>query len=260
MCYAQLGELLNDTEKVDPLTPKLVKGIMKQDSKLVEGAANKMNWWQLAQKAQQNQDKPEQGVAEAAVATGMGFLGPMLGGGAAAGGAAGTAANAAPAAMTAAEMAAMTAAEQAAAITAQEAAMQAAQQGLLANAPQGFANTMEAGLMGPTSHVTDAAMRMSTGPGPGVAAPGKGLLGQMDSYLINNDMSQYAGRLGNQSKQGRFAVKQGLGMMQEPQQQTPQAPPPRPYQEQQAQMPYGMQNQEIPEELKRKLRAMGYPI
>ena len=99
---------------------------------------------------------------------------------------------------------------------------------------------------------------MSEAPGPGVVAPGQQFNANLDTGLMNRGMSNMAGRLGNQSKMGKFMTKQGMQMMQ-PEPQQPMAPPQRyQHQEQQMQPLYGQQ--EIPEELKRKLRAMGYPI
>lgn len=79
MCYENLAQILNNTEKYDPITPKLVKGLMKQDSKLVEDVADKWNWNLVQQEAQSNIDNPAEGVAKASVATGLGFLGAGIG-------------------------------------------------------------------------------------------------------------------------------------------------------------------------------------
>lgn len=73
MCYEQLGNILNKTEKYDPITPKLIKEQMKFDSRGVKSAADRLNWDMLGQEAQRNIDKPEEGVAKASVATGLGF-------------------------------------------------------------------------------------------------------------------------------------------------------------------------------------------
>lgn len=79
MCYDRLGEILNKTEKYDPITPALLKKTMAQDSRSVKQLADRWNWDWLGNEAQSNIEKPEEGIAKASVATGLGFLGAGAG-------------------------------------------------------------------------------------------------------------------------------------------------------------------------------------
>src|SRR5688572_18431722 len=126
---------------------------------------------------------------------------------------------------------------------------------------------MEAGLMDANQSLANAYMPknpmdaynvgtgMSEAPGPGVVRPGQQFNANVDTGLMNRGMPQMAGRMGNQSKFGKFATKQGMQMMM-PKQQQPM-PQQRPFQHQESQsaLPYSSpyDQQEIPEELKRLL-------
>ena len=269
MCYEQLGEFWNKSKWIDPIASQSLEHQTDLMSDAAESIGERWNWPMLAEEARYNKDHTSEALGKGAVSAASWWAGNALGAGSAAGNAAGAAGSAATqTATTAAEIAAKTAAEEAAKLAAERAVEQAAMgsEGLLS---QGFGNTVEAGLMNPNASLANTYMPknpldayrygagMSNAPGPGVVAPNQQFNAQLDTAMMNRGMSDYAGRLGNQSKMGRFATKQGLNMMQPEQ---PQMAPPQRYQhqEQKQQPMYGQQ--EIPEDLKRKLRAMGYQV
>ena len=271
MCYENLGEFWNKSKWVDPLGQAVVEHATDETSDAAESAGKRLNIPILEQEAKYNKAHTSEAVGKVGVGAaswwaGNGGLDGLLGAGAGAAGAAAPAAT--QTATTTAEITAQLAAEEAARLAAERAAMMG---------PQGFANTMEAGLMAPEQSFAantympknpmDAyqyGLGMSNAPGPGVVAPGQQFNANMDTGLMNRGMSDYAGRFGArpggvQSKFNKFATKQGLNMLTQEEQKPQMAPPQRyQHQEQKQQPMYGQQ--EIPEDLKRKLRAMGYQV
>lgn len=79
MCYGKLAQTLDNTEKYDPITPKLIKKIFQTDSQNMARIGNAIGWDQLERDAHHNADNPSEGVAKASVATGLGFLGAGMG-------------------------------------------------------------------------------------------------------------------------------------------------------------------------------------
>lgn len=268
MCYEQLGEFWNKTKWIDPIASQSLEHQTDLMSDAGESLGERWNMPWLAEEARYNKDHTSEALGKGAVSAASWWAGNAAGGLMGAGGAAG--ANAATnTATTAAEIAARTAAEEAAKLAAEKAAEQAVMKGGEGLLSQGFGNTMEAGLMGPNASLADTYMPknlmdaynygpgMSQAPGPGVVAPGQQFNANLDTGLMNRGMSDYAGKVGSK-KFNQLATRQGLNMMQ-PQEPQQMAPPQRyQHQEQRQQPMYGQQ--ETPEELKRKLRAMGYPI
>ena len=84
MCTGKMARAFEKTKAWDPITPNIIEAIFKQDSKNVEGIGDALGWDQLERDAQWNQDNPQEGIANASLATGMGFAtagaGNMLGG------------------------------------------------------------------------------------------------------------------------------------------------------------------------------------
>jgi hypothetical protein len=244
MCYDKLGNLLNKTEKYDPITPKLAKAIMKNDSATVESIAKKWNWNLTEEEAKRNQEKPEEGIARAGVATGLGFLTAGMGNAAQAGAQGANAGTqvagqvAVTAAEKAAEQAAIQAAQeialqemlQSAQFAGQQGLLQGAEQGLLGAAeavPQGFANTMEAGLL--DTGYTPSSLWNAAKYGP---ESGQSMGQTMGNYAQGK--VDYATSPGvKQEARTNYLRRQGTNMMKQDEPQ--QAPPPRPYQQQEEQ-------------------------
>lgn len=183
----------------------------------------------LEQEGAKNEKNPGRAYGKALGSVASWYLGGLLGGASGAGGAAtGSGLSAAGEAGVGAGT-----------IAAEEAAKQAAMQGLL-----------------------------SAAPGPGVAASGMGNVAAADTYLINAGYPNMAGgkmtgllQTGSRSPASKYAMKQAIGMMNQPQQQPMQRPMPMP-QQQSAPMTqmYGMDPMMLDEETKRRLRMAGYPI
>lgn len=79
MSTAKMAELLEKTEKWDPLTTQLIEGVFKNDSRAMESLGERINYAPLAEHARYNQRNPEEGIANASKATAFGFLGAGLG-------------------------------------------------------------------------------------------------------------------------------------------------------------------------------------
>lgn len=79
MSTAKMAELLEKTEKWDPITPQLIQSAFKNDSRAMESLGERMNFAPLAEHARYNQQNPEEGIANASKATALGFLGAGLG-------------------------------------------------------------------------------------------------------------------------------------------------------------------------------------
>ena len=245
---------------------------VEQDSRNMAKLGNALGWDYLEQEGKENVGNPGRAVGKAAAHAATWYLGSGLGE---------MGAGASQMAPAATEAAVTTAAEQAAAKTAEELAREAATQGFEQSLmPQGFGTTMEAGLMdtGYTpSSLWNAAKNM-----PGNMP--KTIMGPQSEFQVGQGMGQTMqnygqGMMGRMTSPGfkqnlskNMMTRQGMGMMN---QQPPQPPPPQPYQrppEAQMQPMYGMNQHETgmgmqqpgmgmdEEELKRRLRAAGYPI
>ena len=254
MCYEQLGEVWNKTKWIDPLGQAVVEHATDHTSDAAESLGERWNWPMLANEARYNKEHTSEAIGKVGVGAaswwaGNGGLDGLLGAaGSAAGSGAGLLAGGATPALTAAEIAALQS------TIGTEGLMAAAYGAAVPGVSQGSAQaallaeqTAPFGAygLGKTMQAASGAEGLSTG---------QGLMGQYGGNLMSN--------LGGPRGQ-RLAMDQGLKMMQpEPQ---PQMVPPQRYQHQEQKLqspyqdPYGQQ-QEIPEELKRKLRAMGYPI
>lgn len=79
MSTAKMAHWLVETEKWDPITPQLIEGAFKNDSRAMESLGKKWNIPQLEQDARYNQQNPEEGIANASKATALGFLGAGIG-------------------------------------------------------------------------------------------------------------------------------------------------------------------------------------
>jgi hypothetical protein len=66
----KMAQTWEGMEDIDPLAYELSKSLVKNDSQLIEGAANGLGWDWLAQEAQYNQDNPGEGLAKASLAAG----------------------------------------------------------------------------------------------------------------------------------------------------------------------------------------------
>lgn len=238
--YDKLAQAFDNTKEWDPITPELIEGMFKNDSRAMESLGSRWNIGQLERDAQFNQDKPSQGLARAATATGLGFLGAG----------AGSAFQGAGAASEA------TAASELAAQEALNSAQFAGQQGLLgAEVPQGYMSGMEAGML--DTGYTPSSLWNAAKYGPDSGQSFGQTMGNYGQGLLSKATSPGA----RQSAGQRFAMDQGMKMMQ-PQQ--PQMAPSRPYGPPQKPPPpvYGQQDPfaGMSEEEKQKLRAMGYPV
>jgi hypothetical protein len=80
MSTAKMAELLEKTEKWDPITPQVIQSMFKNDSRAMQSLGDRWNIPQLSQDARYNQQNPEEGIANASKATALGFLGAGLGG------------------------------------------------------------------------------------------------------------------------------------------------------------------------------------
>jgi hypothetical protein len=213
----------------------LYKGSMiKEISQNAKHLGQMWNIPSLEQEGAKNEKNPGRAVGKAAAYTAGAYLGGLLGGAGAAGGAGAEAAG---------ETAATTAAEELAKQEALNSAQYASQQGLLSSAYSGA----------------------SMAPGPGVVAPGMQNVANADTALINAGYPNMAGgkltgllSTGAKSPAARYAMTQGLKMMNQPTQQPMSRPPMAPQQQQPMQMMYG--DSTLDEETKRKLRAAGYPV
>lgn len=256
MCYGEMGEFWNKTKMIDPIASQSLEHQTDLMSDAGESLGKRWNMPWLEQEGKYNKDHTSEALAKASVATLMGWLGAGgadsvagagagLMGGAGAAGAAGGAAG--TSALTAAELAALQAS------VGSEGLMAAAYGATVPGVSQGSAQaamlaeqTGQFGAygLGKTMQAASGAEGLSTG---------QGLMGKYGGNFLSN----MGGPKGQQ-----FAMNQGLKMMQ-PEQPQHMPPPPRyHHQEQQSQPMYGQSpyGQEIPEELKRKLRAMGYPV
>lgn len=74
----QLQEIFEKTKKYDKVTPEIIEGLFKFDSDNVEGFGRAIGWDQLEQDARYNQQHPSEGIANASLATGLGFMGAGL--------------------------------------------------------------------------------------------------------------------------------------------------------------------------------------
>ena len=245
MCYEQMGEMWNDTAKIDPMA-KLAKGQMEMDSRAMESLGKRWNIPMLERDAKANQEKPEEGIARAAVATGTAMLGNWLGatGGAAAG-----------AGATAAEQAALTASEKAAEEMMKQMALEAAQGGMTMGSevvPKGLMNTMEAGLMDTGYTPSNLYQAFKNGPGSGQG------MGQTMQNYGKGLMDRVTSPGARQAASKRYAMKQATGLMNPEQPQ--QAPTQRYQQPQQEPMPLPYDINNLSEEEKMRLRMKGYRI
>jgi hypothetical protein len=212
MCYGQLGELWEKSDEHIPGMKEMAKQ-MEFDSRGMESLGERWNLPWLAEEARSNQEKPSEGIAKASVATGSGFLGPLIGAWMGGGSAAPTyvdqVGNAYDGSMAGSSLGASggllssTAAYEAAvpAMNQQQAAMLAAQTGDFG--PYGLGKTMQAGsgAKGLTGF-----QRVASNTGGGLLSGGAGGGGGGNSKDIMNLM-------------------RAQQMMQPPQQQ---APPPAP--------------------------------
>jgi hypothetical protein len=237
--YEHLADTWQDS-KIDGLgmfnPQELVEESMKMDSRGIESLAKKWNLGGLEQEAHGNVSDPAKGIGKAstmaAASMAGGWLGNLFGG--------------APAAASAvppmAEMGGPMAAQL------------ASQMGVQSGQAAGLMGTMESGLMDtgytPSSLLNAAKYGPESGQsfGQTMGNYGRGLLSKAQSPGFKQDAQ-------------RYAVKQGLNMMDQPQQQ--QAPA-RPFQYQQEPMrnPYGQEDPlaNLTEEQKMQLRMMGYQV
>lgn len=202
MSTAKMAEYLEKTEKWDPITPRLIESQFKTDSRGMESLGKRWNIPQLEKDARYNQQNPEEGIANASKATGLGFLGAGLG-----------------------NLMGSAGAYQAAVpnVNSQQAAMLAQQTGEFGG--YGLGKTMQA------------------------ASGAQGMNPMLSAF------SDKMGGLLSNPEAKRFAMNQGMNMMQP--QQPQMAPPPPRYQPTQQQPPM---NPYMSEEEKMRLRQMGYQI
>jgi hypothetical protein len=236
--YEHLADTWQDS-KIDGLgmlnPQEGAEELMKFDSRGVESLAKKWNLGGLEQEAHGNVSDPAKGIGKASTAAGAamagGWLGSLFGG--------------APAAAAVPPMAEM---------GGPMAAQLASQMGVQSGQAAGLMGTMESALTDsgytPSSLLNAAKYGPESGQtfGETMGNYGRGLMSKVSSPGF---------------KQGaqRYAVKQGLNMMDSPQQQ--QAPA-RPFQYQQEPMrnPYSTQDPlaNLTEEQKMQLRMMGYQV
>lgn len=89
MSTAKMAKMLENTEDWDPITPQIIQSVFKNDSRAMESLGKRWNIQQLENDARYNQQNPEEGIANASKATGMGFLGAWAGNAAGAAGSGG---------------------------------------------------------------------------------------------------------------------------------------------------------------------------
>ena len=78
MCIGKMAEAFDKSDEWDPITGKVITALFKNDSQNAEALGKLLGWRQLENDAKWNQQNPEEGIAQASVATGMGFLGNGL--------------------------------------------------------------------------------------------------------------------------------------------------------------------------------------
>lgn len=229
---------------------EIMEELTKRGGRGVQSAGSRMNMPWLENMGRESVQDPAKTIAKASTAVGSWWLGNGLGG---------LMGEAAPAASTAADTASLVAptAAQTASLTAEQMATMSAEElakYMASQAPQGFANTMEAGLMD-TGYTPSSLLNAARyGPGSGqsfgqtMGNYGQGLMGKMTSPGFRQEAAR------------RYAMRQGMDMM------TPEQPvqaPPQRFQQPQEPLrnPYqtGVE-QELTEEEKQRLRAMGYQI
>jgi hypothetical protein len=250
--------------------------VAQQDSRNLADFFNKVGFQKGEDEAKYNVKNPGHAISTAAEYALAGYLGSLMAGGEAGAGAAGNAA--APVVDESAGLL-MSAGSNAATLAEQQAAEQALQQALQ-QAPQGLANTMEAGLTD-TGYTPSSLLNAFKNPGAtavsaanralGTSASQTGLLGKL---TVGSGTDKAAKGLlnGGGGKGSNMAQQMGMRMLFDQQQpQMPQSPPPRqgpvePLPRPYNQGPYGtssgnsMGMPSMDEEMKKKLRAMGYPV
>lgn len=75
----QLGEIFEKTKKYDPITTQFIEEVFQNDSDNMEGIGRAIGWDQLERDARWNQQNSNEGIANASIATGLGFLGAGAG-------------------------------------------------------------------------------------------------------------------------------------------------------------------------------------
>ena len=250
MCYEQLGEFWNKTKMIDPIASQSLEHQTDLMSDAGESIGKRWNWPILEQEAKYNKGHTSEALGKGAVSAatwwagnyGADALGGAAGAASGAAGAAGAASAGAAPALTAAEIAALQS------TIGTEGLMAAAYGATVPGVSQGSAQAaLLAEQTGPFG-AYGLGKTMQAASGAEGLSTGQGLMGKYGGNFLSN--------IGGQKGQ-KFAMDQGLKMMQPEQ---PQMAPPQRYQhqEQQQQPMYGQQ--EIPEDLKRKLRAMGYQV
>lgn len=209
--------------------------LIKQDSRGAAELGRATGWDFLRDEGKHNQENPGRALGKAATSAALWYLGG-------------------PAAASGAESAGGQVAMQAAGDAEQELANQAIQQAMQQGAqqsamqlaeqiPQGYANTMESALI--DTGYTPSSLRglLTNGPGSG------NMPQAMMNYTKNAATSDVAKKL---------AVRQGLGLLSQPQQPRPQPPPMyRAPERAEPVIPYGG---DLTDEERRRRRMMGYSI
>jgi hypothetical protein len=240
--YEHLADVWQDS-KIDGLgmfnPQELVEESMKMDSRGIESLAKKWNLGGLEQEAHGNVSNPAMGIGKASTAAGLGMLGGAAGGWL--GGSGGAATSAVP---PMAEMGGSVATQL------------AQQMGLQSGQAAGLMGTMESALM--DTGYTPSSLLNAAKYGPESGQTFGQTMGNYGQGLLSKASSP-----GFKQNAQRYAVKQGLNMM-EPQQPQQMAPPqPMRYQQEPLQNPYGQQQfdpSQLTEEEKMKLRMMGYQV
>jgi hypothetical protein len=251
--YEHLADTWQDS-KIDGLgmfnPQELVEESMKMDSRGMESLGKKWNIQPLQDEAHGNVSDPAKGIGKASTAAGAAMAGGWLGN--LFGGAPAVASAAPPMAEMGGPMAAQL----------------ASQMGLQSGQAAGLMGTMESAL-------TDSGYTPSSLLNAAQNAPGnmpQTIMGPNGQFDVGQSFGQTMGNYGRgllskaqspgfKQDAQRYAVKQGLNMMDQPQQQ--QAPA-RPFQYQQEPMrnPYGQEDPlaNLTEEQKMQLRMMGYQV
>jgi hypothetical protein len=244
--------------------------LVKQDSRNASWLGNAIGWQGLEDEGKYNTENPGHAVGKAAQTFATMYLGGLLGDAAGAGSGAGNAAapvidESAGLLMNAGSNAATLAEQQAAEQALQQAMQQSAQ-----NLPQGLANTLEAGTNTgalDTGYTPSSLLNAFKNANSANGTP-------LQSNLLNYGKQTANGLLnGGGGKGAGMAQQMGMKMLLNQQQpQQPMAPPPRqqgpvePLPRPYNQGPYGtssgnsMGMPSMDEEMKKKLRAMGYPV
>jgi hypothetical protein len=226
--YEHLADVWQDS-KIDGLgmfnPQELVEESMKMDSRGIESLAKKWNLGGLEQEAHGNVSNPAMGIGKASTAAGLGMLG--------------AATSAVP---PMAEMGGPVAAQM------------AQQMGLQSGQAAGLMGTMESALM--DTGYTPSSLLNAAKYGPESGQTFGQTMGNYGQGLLSKASSP-----GFKQNAQRYAVKQGLNMM-EPQQPMQAPPQPMRYQQEPLQNPYGQQDPfaNLTEEEKMKLRMMGYQV